>query len=85
MAIKARIKKEYGKERQVCSSCGNTGDRSVMMFDLKIGDSMLTVCDECANQLFDKMLKCVCAVNGKVKTPRDIGIVNKRRAKKDGK
>ena len=75
MAIKMR---NNNKSDSVCCECGETRKEVLDMFDICIGGSIFTVCDECNLELFNKTLRAECYKNGRVKSPKDIMIINKR-------
>lgn len=66
----------------VCKSCGQKAKEVLGMFDIKIGDVRFTICDRCADKLFDKCLHIVCHINHMVKTPLEMNIINKRKRSK---
>ena len=49
------------------------------MFDICIGNTIFTLCDECIDELFRKTLKANCMVQGKVKSKEDMMIINNRK------
>lgn len=62
-----------------CSSCNAKRKESLEMFDVCIGNVLLTLCDECNDELFRKTLKASCIVNGKLKSAEDMKIINNRK------
>lgn len=77
MAIKMRINKDRDA---ICENCFCERKECLDMFDIKIGDNdIITICDDCNEKLFNKSLKAVCYVNGRVKQPYEIRIRNERR------
>lgn len=76
--MKKRIKMRVSKN-DCCSSCNAKRKESLEMFDVCIGNVLLTLCDECNDELFRKTLKASCIVNGKLKSAEDMKIINKRK------
>lgn len=79
MAIKMRVSKNADV---VCASCGATIDRSVDIFDIKIGSEIVTLCDDCMSILMTKALNATCYTNGRVKQPNEIKKINDRSRRK---
>lgn len=68
----------------VCNSCAKGRSESVEMFDMRIqvlGQNaiILHFCDRCVSEMFDKTLKAKCMVDGMVKSPKQIAIINGRK------
>lgn len=76
MAIKMR---NNTKPDAVCCECGENQKQVLNMFDLRIGGNILTICDACNEALFYKTLNAECMKNARIKYPRDIAIINKRK------
>lgn len=74
--VKARLSKEV--ENLTCDICGISSDKCLNVFDLKLGEIIVKVCDECINDIYDKTLRCVCFVNGRIKQPHDMNIIRSR-------
>ena len=79
MAIKMRNNND---KNAVCCNCKETQDQVLNMFDICIGNTILTVCDECNNKIFYKCLHAECMKNGRVKSQKDMQIINKRKQKR---
>ena len=79
MAIKMRVNE---KRDAVCCECGETQDKVLNMFDICIGGVLHTICDVCNETLFSKSLRAECMKNGRLKSQRDIHIINKRNSKR---
>ena len=77
--MKKRIKMRVSKNDCCCSSCNAKRKESLEMFDVCIGNVILTLCDECNDELFIKTLKASCIVNGKLKSAEDMKIINNRK------
>lgn len=76
MAIKMR---NNTTPEAVCCECGKMQDDVLNMFDLCIGQTIHTICDLCNEQIFNKTLSAECYKNGRIKTQRDMRIINMRR------
>lgn len=81
MAIKMRISKDRAA---TCNACGNDGKQSVVMFDMRLtikGQSALVLhlCDRCVSEMMDKTLKARCIVDGMVKSPQQMRVINGRK------
>lgn len=78
MAIRMRNNKDANS---VCCECGDERKNVLDMFDLCIGGNIITICDVCNEVLFRKTLSAECYKNGRVKSQRDINIINGRKSK----
>lgn len=79
--IKMRINKS---DNPVCKVCGHTRKNSLEFFDIAFTDKhIITICDSCNEALFDKTLKATVSVNAKLKSNKDIAIIQNRRIKKN--
>lgn len=80
--IRMRVNKS---ESPVCKVCGHTRKNSLEFFDIAFTEKhIITICDACNGSLFDKTLKAECAVNAKLKSQKDIAIIQSRRSKRQG-
>ncbi len=79
MAIQMRNNKDLNS---VCCECGQARKDVLDMFDIKIGDVVLTICDACNEALFTKTLKAECYKNGRVKSQHDLTIIRRRADRK---
>lgn len=75
MAIRMRNNKNADS---VCCECGLERSKVLDMFDIGIGDNIITICDMCNEDLFYKTLRAECAKNSRVKTPHDMQIIRER-------
>ena len=66
----------------VCCECGEERKNVLDMFDLCIGGSIFTICDECNEVLFYKTLSADCHKNGRIKSQKDMMIINRRKQRK---
>jgi len=63
----------------VCKVCGATRKNSLELFDIAFTDKhIITICDLCNEQLFNKTLRATCGVNGKVKSQHDMMVIRSR-------
>ena len=63
----------------VCKVCGATRKNSLDLFDIAFVDKhIITICDMCNEQLFNKTLKATCYVNGRIKSQTDLRIIRSR-------
>lgn len=79
MAIKMRVQK---KKDTCCSACECKPDEAIDFFDVMVGDTIFTICDECVEVLMMKSLNAKCYTNGRIKQQSDIRIANRRAEKK---
>lgn len=79
MAIRMRNNND---KNAVCCNCKETQDQVLNMFDICIGNTILTICDECNNKILYKTLNAECMKNGRVKSQKDIQIINRRKQKR---
>lgn len=67
-----------------CNACGNDEKQSVVMFDMRLaakGQSatVLHLCDRCVSEMMDKTLKARCMVDGMLKSPQQMRVINGRK------
>lgn len=79
MAVKMR---NNAKPDAVCCECGESQNQVLNMFDLCIGGNVFTICDRCNNEILSKTLKAEVFKNGRVKSPKDLGIIRARENKR---
>lgn len=80
MSIKMRSNND---EDAICKVCGNGQDNSLGMFDIAFTKKhIITICDDCNNQLFSKTLKASCMINAKLKKKKDLDIIAIRKGRK---
>lgn len=82
MPIKMRVSKN---DDSTCCSCGEKRKAVLDMFDVMVGNTMLTICDKCMNELLSKSLRAISYTNGRVKQPKEIRIINERIRKRGGR
>lgn len=80
MAIKMRVRKVKDID---CEACGCKPKSMLDEFDIMIGDTMVTLCDQCVDTLFNKTLRAVCYTNGRIKQQSDIRIINSRKSRRE--
>lgn len=68
----------------VCCECGEGQKEVLNMFDLCIGGNIFTICDVCNDKIFNKCLSAEVMKNGRVKSKRDLQIINRRKLKSKG-
>lgn len=71
-------------KHKTCTSCGNGFEKSIAIFDVcfqvpEQNGVIITLCDNCTSMLFDKTLKARCMVDGMIKSPNQIKIINGRK------
>lgn len=81
MAIKMRITKD---KYACCNACGADKDKSIEIFDVKMQSengiaTVFHLCDRCMGEMFDKSLKARHMIDGMVKTPKQMYIINGRK------
>ena len=81
MAINMRISKD---KYVTCNACGSDEKQSVVIFDMRLavkGQSaiVLHLCDRCVSEMMDKTLKARCMVDGMIKSPQQIRVINGRK------
>lgn len=80
MAIKMR---NNTQEDAFCCECGEEQKNVLNMYDMCIGGTILTFCDECNEKIFDKSLKAICEKNHRVKSSRDMAVIRRRKWRND--
>ena len=78
MAIKMRNNRD---KEAVCMECGDEQYYVLNMFDVCIGGQIITICDKCNEQLLAKTLHAECFKNGRLKSNKDIAIIQKRNSR----
>lgn len=78
--IKARVNK---KMDDYCRECGAKRDECLDLFDIKMLDKKITLCDNCIDDLFYKCLGCGQYTRHRVKSPKDMKIIRQRNSWKD--
>ena len=81
MAIKMRNNTD---KDAFCCECGETQDQVLNMFDLCIAGTIFTICDVCNEKIFSKCLSAEVMKNGRVKSQKDIQIINRRKQRDRG-
>lgn len=75
------IKIRINHKSSECELCNNKKDKTLEMYDIKIGDYIITFCDECQEVLFKKLLTSTVNLQGKLKSNKDLKIINSRKVK----
>lgn len=65
-----------------CCECGNGRNNSLELFDICICGHILTICDQCNEQLFRKTLVADQKVSGRVKSQKDMAVIRKRKERR---
>lgn len=73
--IKMRICKD---DLKICNICLKTKNESLEIFDLAMGNIILSICDECNGKLLAKTLRANVQLNERLKTQRDMKIIKRR-------
>ena len=60
------------KELSKCQECGIRWKNTKEMYDIQICDSKFTLCFDCIDKIFHKVLKADCMYNSKVKSQEDL-------------
>jgi len=69
MAIRLRVNQ---KETSKCQECGCKWKSTKEMYDIMVCDSKFTLCYDCKNLLFHKLLKSDCNYNNRTKSQDDM-------------
>lgn len=82
--MNSKIKMRTNKsDNPICKVCSHTRKNSLEFFDIAFTPKhIITVCDNCLEDLFNKTLKANCQVNAKLKSQKDLAIIQNRRVKK---
>lgn len=75
MAIKMRHNKNNDA---VCCSCGMAANKSLGMYDIKVGNCVFTICDVCNSELLSKSLSAEVEKNGRSKNGHDMAVIRQR-------
>lgn len=78
--IRMRVCKD---EEAVCKVCGKPKSKSLEIFELSFTEKqIIRICDDCNNELFNKSLRASCMVSHRLKSNRDIKIIQERNKQK---
>ena len=66
-----------------CSICGADEKHSLQIFDIKIGDIKLHICDECNEVLMVKTLRATTSLNARLKSKKDLAVLHERSIKSE--
>lgn len=80
MSIKMKVN---NKDDAICLSCGASKKESLDIFDVKVGSEIFQLCDFCMESMLFKSVKAVSHTNGRVKSKKELCIINER--KRNGK
>lgn len=79
MAIKMRVNENT---LSICEECKTKYHNVEVMYDLFIVDTKFTLCHDCCDKVFRKILKAQCLWNGKIKDKQDMERINRVRMRK---
>ena len=63
------------KESSKCQECGHIWKNVKEMYDLQICNNKFTLCSDCTDKIFHKLLKAECMYNARVKSQVDMARV----------
>ena len=73
-----RVSKDRNEK---CICCNKGIEQSLEIFNICFGDVIVTICDRCNDDLLTKSVRAACLVNHRVKSKRDMQIINERSKK----
>ena len=76
--VKMRVSKDRNEK---CICCNKGIEQSLEIFNICFGDVIVTICDRCNDDLLTKSVRAACLVNHRVKSKRDMQIINERSKK----
>ena len=76
--VKMRVSKDRNEK---CICCNKGIEQSLELFNICFGDVIVTICDRCNDDLLTKSVRAACLVNHRVKSKRDMQIINERSKK----
>ena len=76
--VKMRVSKDRNEK---CICCNKGIEQSIELFNICFGDVIVTICDRCNDDLLTKSVRAACLVNHRVKSKRDMQIINERSKK----
>ena len=76
--VKMRVSKDRNEK---CICCNKGIEQSLELFNICFGDIIVTICDRCNDDLLTKSVRAACLVNHRVKSKRDMQIINERSKK----
>ena len=80
MAIKMRENKNKGS---ICEECLVKWNETKVMYDLMLLKNKTTLCSDCTETLFKKILTMQCAYNSKIKSQEDLSRKERMMARKN--
>lgn len=76
--VKMRVSKDRNEK---CICCNKGIEQSLEIFNICFGDVIVTICDRCNEDLLTKSVRASCLVNHRVKSKRDMQIIQERSKK----
>lgn len=76
MSIKMRLNESRDS---LCDNCKRGQNDVLNIFDVRIGNTTFVLCDSCIESLFNRCLHAITFVNGRIKSKKDLAIINGRR------
>ena len=76
--VKMRVSKDRNEK---CICCNKGIEQSLEIFNICFGDVIVTICDKCNEDLLTKSVRASCIVNHRVKSKRDMQIIQERSKK----
>ena len=73
-----RVSKDRNEK---CICCNKGIEQSLEIFNICFGDVIVTICDRCNEDLLTKSVRASCLVNHRVKSKRDMQIIQERSKK----
>lgn len=67
--VKMRVNQ---KQSSKCQGCGNRWKNVKEMYDLQICDTKFTLCSNCTDKIFHKLLRAECMYNSRLKSQEDM-------------
>ena len=76
--VKMRVSKDRNEK---CICCNKGIEQSLEIFNICFGDVIVTICDKCNEDLLTKSVRASCLVNHRVKSKRDMQVIQERSKK----
>lgn len=76
--VKMRVSKDRNEK---CICCNKGIEQSLEIFNICFGDVIVTICDRCNEDLLTKSVRASCLVNHRVKSKRDMQVIQERSKK----
>lgn len=76
-----RMRKVKESEHKKCICCGKKQSETAQMYEINVGSITFPICRICNEELFHKTLSASCEFNSRMKSQKEITLINKENLK----